>query len=177
VEHADWEERADPYNSYLFWGRELSMRSENSELYATQKLLQFAIVIVLITGVVGSSMAANDSRQQKTERGLSNFAYEVIECASYYSISADWLYRGGKFQDAQKATEINEYLFQVAREFTSPETFQTRLNLVRDDQIDSSNSDYKDLSILISRHHKRCEYLYNNLETRMQQYVAKEFYK
>ncbi|MFP6731815.1 MAG: hypothetical protein VCD50_16895, partial [Alphaproteobacteria bacterium] len=103
------------------------MRSENSELYATQKLLQFAIVIVLITGVVGSSMAANDSRQQKTERGLSNFAYEVIECASYYSISADWLYRGGKFQDALKATEINEYLFQVAREFTSPETFQTRL--------------------------------------------------
>ena len=70
MEHADCEERADPYNSYLFWGRELSMRSENSELYATQKLLQFAIVIVLITGVVGSSMAANESRQQKTERGL-----------------------------------------------------------------------------------------------------------
>jgi len=150
--------------------RGLIMRSASSGLY---RFLKLAFVIVLLIITADSSSAASDSRQQKSELGLSNFAYEALECASYYSIAAEGLYRGGKFKEAKHANEIKDNLFELAQAFTPPETYLARLELVMNEQIDSVNGDYKNLSILIVRYGKSCEYFFTNIENRMKYHVEK----
>ncbi|MBT3906977.1 MAG: sel1 repeat family protein [Rhodospirillaceae bacterium] len=110
-----------------------------------------------------------ESKEAAFKLGLSNFAWEPIECAAFYAIGAEGFNRAGQKKNAKRMKSLHEELLGFARSLIPPKTVLARLKLVMTKQIDEVDGDYRNIrnKFLIicpdeMRRGTRTEYIYPN---------------
>ncbi|MBT4699667.1 MAG: hypothetical protein HOB79_01215, partial [Rhodospirillaceae bacterium] len=82
-----------------------------------------------------------ESKEAAFKLGLSNFAWEPIECAAFYAIGAEGFNRAGQKKNAKRMKSLHEELLGFARSLIPPKTVLARLKLVMTKQIDEVDGD------------------------------------
>jgi hypothetical protein len=125
-------------------------------------------LIGLVAGVYSSFVAAYEP-----DRAINNFAHELVECAVYFTLSAEGMRRAERQDSAASSEAAADRALSAALLFSDSDTVAARQQLEVKTQTSLIKSDFANFSVLIAIYGERCRVVVGNPRARLLYWLDK----